>query len=65
GQITPPVAVNLYVTANLIKSNINNQMVKFVIPMVLAAVLALLFLTFFPQISLWLPVASKLYTPLF
>jgi len=65
GQITPPVAVNLYVTANLIKSNINNQMVKYVIPMVLAAVLALLFLTFFPQISLWLPVASKLYTPLF
>ena len=65
GQITPPVAVNLYVTANLIKSNINNEMVKFVIPMVLAAVLALIFLTLFPQISLWLPVASGLYTPLF
>lgn len=64
GQITPPVAVNLYVTANLIKSNINNEMVKFVMPMVLAAVLALLFLMFFPQISLWLPVASGLYTPL-
>lgn len=65
GQITPPVAVNLYVTANLIKSNINNEMVKFVMPMVLAAILALLFLSLFPQISLWLPVASGLYTPLF
>lgn len=65
GQITPPVAVNLYVTANLIKSNINNEMVKFVLPMVAAAILALLFLTFFPQISLFLPVASGLYTPAF
>lgn len=65
GQITPPVAVNLYVTANLIKSNINNEMVRFVLPMVVAAILALFFLIFVPQLSLWLPVASGLYTPLF
>ena len=65
GQITPPVAVNLYVTANIIKSNINNQMVKFVIPMVLAAIVALLVITFFPQLSLWLPVSAGLYTPRF
>ncbi|MFZ3110301.1 MAG: TRAP transporter large permease [Rectinemataceae bacterium] len=65
GQITPPVAVNLYVTANIIKSNINNEMVKFVIPMVLAAIVALLVITFFPQLSLWLPISSGLYTPRF
>ncbi|MGB4586301.1 MAG: TRAP transporter large permease [Rectinemataceae bacterium] len=65
GQITPPVAVNLYVTANIIKSNISNEMIKFVIPMVLAAIVALLVITFFPQLSLWLPISSGLYTPRF
>ncbi len=63
GQITPPVAVNLYVTANLIKSNINNEMVKFVLPMVYAAVFALIVIVLIPQLSLYLPIASKLYTP--
>ncbi len=63
GQITPPVAVNLYVTANLIDSNINDQMVKYVLPMVLSAVLSLVVLILLPQISLWLPIASGLYTP--
>lgn len=63
GQITPPVAVNLYVTANLIGSNIDDRMVKFVLPMVLSAILALIFLILIPQISLWLPLASGLYTP--
>lgn len=65
GQITPPVAVNLYVTSNIIKSNINDEMVRFVIPMVLVSILALLVITFFPQISLWLPISSGLYTPRF
>lgn len=63
GQITPPVAVNLYVTANLIKSNINNEMVKFVLPMVYAAVFALIVIVLIPQLSLYLPIVSKLYTP--
>jgi len=63
GQITPPVAVNLYVTANLIGSNINDRMVRFVMPMVLSAMLALVVLVLLPKISLWLPIASGLYTP--
>jgi C4-dicarboxylate transporter DctM subunit len=63
GQITPPVAVNLYVTANLIGTNIDDKMVKYVLPMVLSAVLSLIVLILLPQISLWLPVASGLYTP--
>ncbi|HEY9053987.1 MAG TPA: TRAP transporter large permease [Rectinemataceae bacterium] len=65
GQITPPVAVNLYVTSNIIKSNISNEMIKFVIPMVLIAIAALLVITFIPQLSLWLPVSAGLYTPRF
>ncbi|MCX7774642.1 MAG: TRAP transporter large permease [Spirochaetaceae bacterium] len=63
GQITPPVAVNLYVTANLIKSNINDEMVRFVLPMVLVAVLALAVVVLIPDLSLLLPVMSRLYTP--
>ncbi|MDH7483561.1 MAG: TRAP transporter large permease [Spirochaetales bacterium] len=63
GQITPPVAVNLYVTANLIKSNINDEMVRFVLPMVLVAILALAVIVLIPDISLLLPVMSRLYTP--
>jgi C4-dicarboxylate transporter DctM subunit len=63
GQITPPVAVNLYVTANLIKSDINTEMVRNVLPMVLWAAIGLFFLSLFPQISTWLPTALKLYTP--
>lgn len=63
GQITPPVAVNLYVTANLIKSNINDEMVRFVVPMVFIAVLALAVVVLIPDLSLLMPVMSRLYTP--
>ncbi|MBP7494873.1 MAG: TRAP transporter large permease [Spirochaetales bacterium] len=62
GQITPPVAVNLYVTANLIKSDINADMVKYVLPMVYASILALIFIALFPNLSLFLPVGAGLYT---
>jgi C4-dicarboxylate transporter DctM subunit len=62
GQITPPVAVNLYVTANLIESDINSEMIRFVMPMVLSAIIALLVITLFPSISLWLPQLAGLYT---
>lgn len=65
GQITPPVAVNLYVTSNIIKSNINDEMVKYAIPMVLISIAALVLITLIPQLSLWLPVSAGLYTPRF
>ena len=65
GQITPPVAVNLYVTSNIIKSNINDEMVRYVIPMVLISIIALVLITLLPQLSLWLPVSAGLYTPRF
>ncbi|PIW11210.1 MAG: C4-dicarboxylate ABC transporter permease, partial [Candidatus Infernicultor aquiphilus] len=62
GQITPPVAVNLYVAANLINSNLD-KVAKEVWIYVFAVILGLIFLTFFPQISLYVPVASGLYIP--
>lgn len=62
GQITPPVAVNLYVAANLIKSSLD-RLSKEVWIYVIAAVIGLIVLTFFPQISLWIPVKAGLYVP--
>ncbi len=62
GQITPPVAVNLYVTSNLIKKPLD-KVANEVWPFVIFAIIALLIITFIPKLSLWIPIASKLYTP--
>jgi len=62
GQITPPVAVNLYVAANLINSTLD-KVAKEVWIYVIAVIAGLIFLTFFPQISLYIPVTSGLYIP--
>jgi C4-dicarboxylate transporter DctM subunit len=54
GQITPPVAVNLYVIANI--ANISLQRVsRAVIPFVLIMCIALLVVIFFPWLSTFLP----------
>ncbi|MDD3655497.1 MAG: TRAP transporter large permease subunit [Atribacterota bacterium] len=62
GQITPPVAVNLYVAANLTKSTLD-EIAREILPYLLAAIIALIVLTFIPQISLLIPVESGLYIP--
>ncbi len=62
GQITPPVAVNLYVAANLVKSTLD-KVAGEIWPYLIAAIVALIILTFIPQISLLLPVSSGLYIP--
>ena len=62
GQITPPVAVNLYVAANLIKSTLD-KVAGEIWPYLIAAIVALVILIFLPQISLILPVLSGLYIP--
>jgi C4-dicarboxylate transporter DctM subunit len=62
GQITPPVAVNLYVAANLVKSTLDKVSSEIWLYLV-AAIVALIILTFIPQISLVLPVSSGLYIP--
>lgn len=54
GQITPPVAVNLYVIANIAGLSLE-QISKSVIPFVAIMVAALLVTIFFPVLSTFLP----------
>ena len=54
GQTTPPVGVNLFVAANLAKTDIDS-ISKAVVPYVCANVIALVTLSLFPSISLFLP----------
>ncbi|WP_294485276.1 TRAP transporter large permease [uncultured Mailhella sp.] len=54
GQVTPPVAVNLYVGAKI--SNLTmEEITPPVLPMLLASVLALVVIVLFPDITLFLP----------
>ena len=48
GQVTPPVGVNLYVACGLSKINIQ-QISKAVLPFLIAMILALLLITYFPN----------------
>ena len=54
GQVTPPVAVNLYVGAK-ISGLTMEQITPPVLPMLLAAALALVVIVLFPDITLFLP----------
>ncbi len=54
GQFTPPVAVNLYVTAHLADIGIEETF-KSVIPFILSMLAALLLIAVFPQITLVIP----------
>ena len=54
GQITPPVAVNLYVGANIANISLE-EISKPVIPFILASIVALFILILFPEISLFIP----------
>lgn len=54
GQVTPPVAVNLYVGANISGLKME-QISKSALPLILAAVLALALIVAVPQISTFLP----------
>jgi C4-dicarboxylate transporter DctM subunit len=62
GQATPPVGVNLFTAANLIKGNID-AVAKEAIPFVVMDVIVLIILSLFPILSLYLPVLVGLYTP--
>jgi C4-dicarboxylate transporter DctM subunit len=62
GQATPPVGVNLFTAANLIKGNIDD-VAKEAIPFVAMDVIVLIILSLFPILSLYLPVLAGLYTP--
>jgi C4-dicarboxylate transporter DctM subunit len=54
GQITPPVGVNLFVACGIAKISMK-EISRAVVPMVVAQVIALAVITFWPDLSLWLP----------
>jgi len=54
GQVTPPVAVNLFVGAR-ISGLTMEQIARPAIPLIVAAILALALLCAFPVLTLWLP----------
>jgi tripartite ATP-independent transporter DctM subunit len=54
GTITPPVAVNLYVASNISGASME-EVSRWVMPFFFALVVALLLVTYFPALSLWLP----------
>ena len=60
GQVTPPVAVNLYVAANLARISLET-ISRAVVPFVLAMLGALLVITYLPFLSTWLPKLMRLY----
>ena len=54
GTVTPPVALNLYVAANL--ANLSMERIsKAALPFVFALIISLLIVTYIPSLSLWLP----------
>lgn len=60
GQVTPPVAVNLYVAANLAKISLE-RISRAVVPFVLAMLGALLITIYLPFLSTWIPKLLRLY----
>lgn len=54
GMITPPVGLGLYVISRVGKVSIE-EVVKSLLPLYLPLIIMLVILTYFPQLSLWLP----------
>lgn len=54
GQITPPVGVNLYVACNVGEVSVSD-ICKKITPFLISGIIALLLITYVPQISLFLP----------
>lgn len=59
GQVTPPVAVNLYVGANISGLSME-EISKSALPLIFASLLALVVIILFPQLSTFLPRALGL-----
>ncbi len=62
GQATPPVGVNLFTAANLIKGDLD-AIAKHAILFVIMDVIILIILSLIPSLSLYLPVKAGLYRP--
>ena len=54
GLFTPPVGLNLYVGAGIGKIRLE-EVIRGIMPFLIAAIIALLFITYIPAISNWLP----------
>jgi len=54
GTVTPPVALNLYVAANLAKISME-RISRAALPFIMALIVSLLIITYIPALSLWLP----------
>ncbi|ARD48639.1 hypothetical protein SporoP37_11090 [Sporosarcina sp. P37] len=54
GMVTPPVGLGLYVMSRVGKISFES-IVKAILPMYIPLFIALLLITYFPQLSLWLP----------
>ncbi|NLZ76928.1 MAG: TRAP transporter large permease subunit, partial [Spirochaetales bacterium] len=54
GMLTPPVGMSIYMLSPITGLPVN-KLFKAVTPYLLALLVALMILTFVPQISLWLP----------
>jgi C4-dicarboxylate transporter DctM subunit len=62
GQATPPVGVNLFTAANLVKGDLDS-IARQAIVFVIMDVVILIILSLFPILSLYLPVLAGFYTP--
>jgi C4-dicarboxylate transporter, DctM subunit len=62
GQATPPVGVNLFTAANLIKGDVDG-VAREAIPFVLMDILVLVIISLAPALILYLPELAGLYTP--
>jgi TRAP-type C4-dicarboxylate transport system permease large subunit len=60
GLITPPVGLNVYILAGVVRDVSLTTIFKGCLWFVLFATITLLILFFFPEISLWLPSKSQM-----
>jgi len=58
GMITPPFGLCLFATASISKVSLENIINK-IWPFIIVQIIVLLFITFIPQLSLWLPSVMK------
>ncbi|HET8596773.1 MAG TPA: TRAP transporter large permease subunit, partial [Castellaniella sp.] len=54
GMVTPPVGLNLFVTAGITKMSIA-QVIRAALPWLSLLLVYLVFITYVPIVSLWLP----------
>lgn len=55
GAMTPPMAPNLYIAANIAKSRSIGPTTKSILPLLGAAIIIMMIVTYIPEVVLWLP----------